>query len=271
MRRYRIKAPKTIYHITSRGNGGQGIFLDDPDRLRFMAQVGRIVRKMGWRCHAYCLMGNHYHLLIETDEENLSKGVQQLNGRYAQTFNVRYGRSGHLFQDRFDSNVVDTDEYFMIVASYIALNPVKARIAHHPGNWPWSSYRQTAQGEKETDFLEPAQLLLLFDDSIVKARTSYQEFIETCLVVLMDGRFAGKESALEGPVPTRPQLEDILKSSANRKDRNSLIAEAYFTHGYNFREIGNFLGMSISGIRKITMASSEKVQNKVQSERPLTK
>ncbi len=128
MRRHRIKAPQTIYHISSRGNGGQLIFADDRERLRFLDLVAAVIGKMGWLCHAYCLMSNHYHLLLETNEENLSPGLQQLNGRYAQIFNLRHGRNGHLFQERFDSSIVDTDEYFMVVASYIMLNPVKVAI-----------------------------------------------------------------------------------------------------------------------------------------------
>ena len=260
MRRYRIKAPRTIYHITSRGNGGQRIFHDDPDRLRFLAQLARIIHKMEWHCHSYCLMGNHYHLLMETGEDNLSEGVQWLNGRYAQTHNVRHGTGGHLFQDRFDSSIVDTDEYFMIVASYIVLNPVKAGLAVHPAVWQWSSYLETVEGKAEVDFLESKRLLSLFDDDARTARLSFKEFVESCMEVLLEDGTVSSRRDRQKPRPVRPELGEILGGqTGNRRDRNELILAAYLEHGYCLREIACFLEMSTAGICKIVNSFKEKV------------
>jgi putative transposase len=129
-----------IYHVTSRGNRRQAIFQDDYDRRRFLALRDRIVRRYGWRQHAFCLMTNHFHLLVETPQPNLSRAMQRLNSEYAGYFNDRFGLVGHLFQQRFASRVIETDEYFAEAMRYIAFNPVRAGLCSHPSEWPWSNF-----------------------------------------------------------------------------------------------------------------------------------
>jgi putative transposase len=136
----RIQIAGGTYHVTSRGNRRQAIYQDDDDRRQFLAFHDRVVRRYGWIVHAYCLMTNHFHLLVETPEPNLSAGMQRLKSEYAAYFNERFGHVGHLFQQRFGSSFIEGDEYFAEALRYIALNPVKAGLCDHPAAWPWSSF-----------------------------------------------------------------------------------------------------------------------------------
>jgi REP element-mobilizing transposase RayT len=136
----RIQVSGGIYHVTSRGNRRQSICHDDHDRRRFLATHDRVIRRCGWRLHAYCLMDNHFHLLVETPKPNLSSGMQRLKCDYAAYFNERHSLDGHLFQQRFDSRLIETEEYFAEALRYIALNPVRAGLCEHPSDWPWSSF-----------------------------------------------------------------------------------------------------------------------------------
>lgn len=139
----RLEFPGAIYHVTARGNAQNDTFLDDEDRQLFLACLGEIVTRLNWLCHAYCLMDNHYHLLIETPEGNLSRGMRQLNGVYTQRFNRRHKRVGHLFQGRFKAIVVERDSYLLELCRYVVLNPVRARMVKHIEHYPWSSYPAT--------------------------------------------------------------------------------------------------------------------------------
>ncbi len=127
-----------MYHVTARGNLRAAIFLDDSDRAIFVSLLARITTLLAWTCHAYCLMPNHYHLLVETKLPNLSRGMQRLNGLYAQGFNERHGRSGHLFQGRFWSSLIDDEDHFMGIALYVLHNPVRAGLCELATEWPWS-------------------------------------------------------------------------------------------------------------------------------------
>lgn len=139
----RLEFAGALYHLTSRGNARADIFADDGDRRLFLELLGREIFQLGWRCYAYCLMDNHYHLMIETPEPNLVAGMRRLNGVYTQAFNRRHGRVGHVFQGRYKCIVVDKDSYGLELSRYIVLNPVRARMVKRPENWPWSSYRAT--------------------------------------------------------------------------------------------------------------------------------
>ena len=128
----RIQFPGATYHVTSRGNAQQAIFLDDDDRHTFLSVLERVVSRFRIVVHAYCLMDNHFHLLVETPEANLSKAVRHLNGVYTQTFNRRRARVGHVLQGRFKAIVVDRDSYLLELCRYVVLNPVRARITRKP-------------------------------------------------------------------------------------------------------------------------------------------
>ena len=169
--------PGGIYHVTARGNRKQRIFLADDDRRFFLTLLDRIAARLRWICHAYCLMENHYHLLVETPGADLSTGLQLLNGRYAQTFNARYSLTGHLFQGRFHSVVVRTDEHLFELTRYLALNPVRAGLCARPEQWPWSSYRAVIGATPEPPFLKVDRLLEFFGAHPVVRRERLHRFV----------------------------------------------------------------------------------------------
>ena len=135
----RIEFPGALYHVTSRGNARGPIFLSDCDRFDFLCVLGEVVEQTGWQCHAYCLMPNHYHLLVQTPEANLSRGMRQLNGLYTQRLNRRHDRVGHLFQGRFKAILVERESQLLELARSVVLKPVRAAIATDPERYRWSS------------------------------------------------------------------------------------------------------------------------------------
>ena len=140
----RLAFPGAIYHVTSRGNARAAIYTDDADRMTFLALLTQVVHRYHWLCHAYCLMDNHYHLLIETPEGNVSQGMRQVNGLYTQDFNRRHGHVGHVFQGRYKAIIVERDSYLLVLCRYIVLNPVRAGMVRTAQEYRWSSYRATA-------------------------------------------------------------------------------------------------------------------------------
>jgi putative transposase len=138
--------PDAIHHVTARGVDQRAIFMDDADRHVFLRTLAAAAERFRWRRLAHCLMGNHYHLLLATPHSGLAAGMQHLNGVYAQEFNRRHRRSGHLFQDRYGSRLVHTDQHLLAAARYIAMNPVAAGLCATLGDWPWNG----AQGALAT-------------------------------------------------------------------------------------------------------------------------
>lgn len=131
----------------------EAIFEDDEDRRVFLSTLAEVVERFHWICHAYCLMTNHYHLVVETPDANLSKGMRQLNGVYTQASNRRHGRVGHLFQGRFKGILVDKEGYLLELTRYVVLNPVRAGMVAQPGQWSWSSYRAMVGEEASPEWL----------------------------------------------------------------------------------------------------------------------
>jgi putative transposase len=137
----RVLDPDVLYHVGSRAVEKRPIFDVFPgDRLQFLGLLDHVVRRYDWRCHAFCLMGNHFHLVLDTPKANLSDGMRYLKGEYAQWFNAVNNREGALFERRFWSEVLDTEAYLVEVCRYVALNPVRAGFCRAPEDWPWSSY-----------------------------------------------------------------------------------------------------------------------------------
>jgi putative transposase len=165
--------------VTSRGNRGHDIFVVDSDRLRFLALLESVCAKAEWTVHAYCLMPNHYHLVLELNGPALSGGLQRLNGVYAQTFNRLHRFVGHLFQGRFHSVLVETDPYLLELARYLPLNPVRARLCDDPVDWPWSSYRATLGISRPGPFLSVDRVLGLFAVDRLRARKAFRSFVAT--------------------------------------------------------------------------------------------
>jgi putative transposase len=150
--------PGVMHHVTARGNRKQLIYLNDEDRELYLLLLGQVVKRHRWLCLAYCLMDNHVHLLIETPEGGLGRGMQTLHGLYAETFNKRHGRSGHLFQGRYGAVRIESDEQLWVTARYIAMNPVEAGLCAEPGGWAWSSHAATVGACAAPAWLDVARL-----------------------------------------------------------------------------------------------------------------
>jgi REP element-mobilizing transposase RayT len=175
-RPHRLQIPGGLYHLTSRGNRRQRIFLDDHDRHQFLDLAGSVARRRGWLCSSYCLMPNHYHLLLETPEPDLSAGMQEINSRHAMWFNWRYELDGHLFQGRFKSVLVETETHLLELVRYVVLNPVRAGLCRRPEDWRWSSYAAAVSGTMSPPALAE-RVLSEFGSGFV-ARERLRRFVE---------------------------------------------------------------------------------------------
>lgn len=174
----RIQYPGALYHVMSRGNAYQDIYLNDLDRRVFLQNLEQCIASHNLICHAYCLMGNHYHLLLETPDGNLSAAMRDINGNYTQRFNARHKRIGHVLQGRYKVFVVEKNLYLLEVARYIVNNPVAAKLVEHPKDWKWSSYRATAGLIQIPQWLKSHFLLSLFSKQKIEAQKLYQRFVK---------------------------------------------------------------------------------------------
>lgn len=150
---------------------------DDADCQSFLDTLAKAVARRGWLCRAFCLMTNHFHLLVETPSPDLAVGMQFLNSAFAQTFNYRHGLRGHLFQGRYHAVLVEKESHLLEAARYVVLNPVRGGLCRTPEEWPWSSYRATAGTEKAPPFLAEDMVLAPFGTDPVTARKRYREFV----------------------------------------------------------------------------------------------
>lgn len=266
----RILAPELPCHVMARGNNRGRVFFDDDDRRRFLVILGRIFALHEWSCHAYCLMDNHYHLVVQAPGPTLPVGMREINRRYAQQFNRRHGRSGHVFQGRYRAVPVEDDAQFMQVCRYVALNPVRGGICRDPSEWPWSSYRGTA-GEVRDPLLSRSGILPLFSATTAEANAAYRRFVlaevDTPAVAggqrsdAIDGvaRRPASRPVLGGrgrdPRRLQPSLSDIFASEPNP------ISVAYEMHGYLLHEIATHLGCHRSTVsRRLTRESNGAVR-----------
>jgi REP element-mobilizing transposase RayT len=177
-RRLRTEFSGALWHITSRGVEKRNIFLDNRDRREFLSVLGRAVELNRWCLYAYVLMSNHYHLLLTTPEPTLSRGMQRLGSLYAEHFNRRYTRWGHLFGGRFKAHLVQSDNHLLTTARYVVLNPVRAGITATAAEWPWSSYAATAGLTRAPHWLAVDALLMRFHPTDRDTATSYyREFV----------------------------------------------------------------------------------------------
>jgi len=276
----RIEYPGAVYHITSRGNRRGGIFLDNEDREVFFSIFAEAARRFHVLCHAYCLMGNHYHLVVETMEGNLSSVMRHLNGVYTQVFNRLHGKCGHVFQGRYKAILIDKSSYLLEACRYVVLNPVRAKLCASPADWPWSSYRGTAGIGKKTEFLTTEWLLSQFDENRAISRGRYVDFVsDRCGgdlwrnlvsgIVLGDGDFAGRcmrlahgdwdasEIPVEQRYADRPELAAIL-DGAGLKWGNWRKAVDEF--GYTQKEVAVKTGMHYSYVSRVLKRERSKVK-----------
>ena len=164
--------------MTTTACGERMLYRDNVDRKIFETLLAEVVSKHSWACGSMCLMGTHYHLLLVTPEADLDAGMHSLNGRYAQTFNHRHGTRGHVFQSRYQARFIQTDGHLAEVTRYIAMNPVEAGLCRRPGDWPWSSYRETVTGHRRRAYLSPSVVLDIFARDRDLARARFQTFVE---------------------------------------------------------------------------------------------
>jgi REP element-mobilizing transposase RayT len=174
----RIEYPDAYYHVINRGNYQEKIYFNDRDKEKFLEYLEKAAERFSVIFHGYCLMSNHYHLLIQTPDSNLSMAMQWINVSYATYFNRKRDRHGHLFQGRFKAILIDADEYLKHLSRYIHLNPVRAKMVSSPADYPWSSYRAFIGKEKVPRYLETDWLLSTFGKTKKQARQSYMDFVE---------------------------------------------------------------------------------------------
>ena len=174
----RISFAGAVFHVTSRGNNREKIFLDDDDFQRYRTLLRKYRAKLDFKLYAYSLMPNHVHLLIETTKTaSISKIMHAINTSYAMYFNAKYDHVGHVWQGRFHSGIIDTENYLLEVMRYMDLNPVRGRISKRPKNYEWTSYRRYADGDAD-DLIDPHELYENLGKTDRKRRRVYREFVE---------------------------------------------------------------------------------------------
>lgn len=268
----RVQIRGATYHVMSRGNRKGVIFEDEADRRRFVALLGETVDRYRLLCHSYCLMGNHYHAVVEVSDSNLSGAMHWLNGVFAQYSNRRHQRTGHLLQGRFKSLLVGDDIYLRAANTYVVLNPVRAGLVADPSEWRWSSYRATAGMEDPPDWLDVSWIRWVFGGRTLRdAQQHFREFVsaapdpnslEETLVfgnqvlreavraeigaTLHQSRLAREYRAL-----ARPTLSELFPRQLPKTDRNARILRAHVVHGYRFAEIAACLFVHPNTIGRI--------------------
>ena len=270
----RLEYAGAIYHVTSRGDRREDIYDSDADRECFIKTLGDVCKRFNWVCHAYSLMSNHYHLLIETPDANLSKGMRQLNGVYTQAYNRANGRVGHVFQGRYKAIMVEKQGYLLELARYIVLNPVRASMVRSVSQWRWSSYRATTGQVLNPGWLNTDWLLASFSKRKSQAVKLYKAFVaegkgqpspwlqlrnqvylgSDDFVAQLNALIDGDKELSEIPSSQRravPKALSLYKENAS--SRNAAIVEAYLSGGYRLKEVGDYFGLhysTVSGIVK---------------------
>ena len=275
----RLEFEGALYHITSRGDRRENIYATDEDRQGFLSLLARVCETYNWTCHAYCLMSNHYHLLVETPDANLSIGMRQLNGVYTQDFNRRNHCCGHVFQGRYKSILVDKEGYLLELTRYIVLNPVRAGMVQRAQDWPWSSFPATIGLVKKPDWLQDDWLLSAFGKNKTDAIKHYMIFVIDGMdrasvwadlkhqIYLGDEHIINSVQSLidankdlsEIPSPqARPQAKKLHEYLSLENNRNQAIARAYNSGGYTLKEIASYFNLHYSTVSVIVKNSKSK-------------
>jgi putative transposase len=267
----RIEFAGALYHVTARGNAQTDIYADDSDRQQFLSLLQNTVERHDWYCHAYCLMDNHYHLLIETNSPSLSKGMKFINGTYTQYYNRQHQRVGHVFQGRFKAILVQKNTYLLELARYIALNPVRAHMVRSAKDWPWSSYRATAGYAASAACLTTDWVLGGFAKTKHVAQQRYRVFVQQGKgqpspwqklknqIYLGDDRFVGNMQSKLNPeqslkdIPKKQKQSSVkpLSYFAERyKERDQRLSQAYFSGHYTLEQVGEHFGVSYATVSR---------------------
>lgn len=272
----RIEFAGALYHLTARGNAREPIYQDDADREAFLMLYAEVAARFGWRTYAYCLMDNHYHLVAETSEPNLSRGMRQLNGVYTQRFNRRHQRAGHVFQGRFTGILVEREAHLLELARYVVLNPVRAGAVRRVQDWRWSSYRATAGLSPAPRWLETAWLLQQFAADLARARRRYRGFVGEGRnlppvweglrdqIYLGGEAFVGELKARRGdrgeagdegdeaevPRAQRSVVAPLADYAQGSASRNQAMARAYLSGGYTMKAIAAHFGVHYATVSR---------------------
>jgi len=268
----RLEFSGALYHVTSRGNEKKAIYLEESDFELFLSLLAEVCLRFNWVIHSYCLMTNHYHLVIETPDGNLSRGMRHLNGVYTQRFNSKHRRVGHLYQGRYKAILVDKKSYLLELCRYVVLNPVRAKMVKEPNEWLWSSYLVTIGELDGFDRLATDAILLKFGKQRSQAIERFQVFVLQGMgkdiwgdlkhqIYLGDRNFVAKQmkylKSYEGELSEVPlkqrrkpakTLAEYQKVSGNR---NNAIVKAYQSGGYTMEAIANYFGCHYSTVSRV--------------------
>jgi len=277
-RQARIEYKGALYHLTSRGNAQQDIFTTDEDRLEFINRLRQSRNRYNIIIYAYCLMDNHFHLLVETPEGNVSQFMRHLNSAYTQNFNLSNNRVGHLFQGRFKSILVQKDLYLLELARYIVLNPVRAGMVKAAKDWRWSSYRVTAGLAPPIDWLNSAWLLSQFSKQHQTAIIKYRKFVSEGKkqtkpwkkirnqillgsdkfvkdsIKQLESRTVDKEIPFTKIKP-REKAKPIAHYEQISETRNEAMFLSYQSGGYSMKEIADYFDVHYSTVSRAVTAS----------------
>ena len=271
----RLEFAGALYHVTSRGNERKAIYFDDTDFKLFLALLGKVCEQCNWVVHAYCLMTNHYHLLVETADANLGKGMRQLNGNFTQAINRKHKRVGHLFQGRYKAILVDKDTYLLELSRYIVLNPIRANMVQSVDNWPWSNWHSVMGLTASPSWLATDVLLGMFAKNRKAAREKYAAFVQQGKGVpvwdkLSNQIFLGNDDFVQthlAQLNEHDELSDIPKKQwrgaaqslaeyeQTADTRNQAIIAAYRSGGYTLKEIGSHFGLHYSRVSRLVAKS----------------
>jgi putative transposase len=274
----RLELAGALYHVTSRGDGREDIFLSDADRLAWLEILSQVCDRFNWVCHAYCQMTNHYHLVIETPDANLSKGMRQLNGVYTQRFNRSHQRVGHVFQGRFKAILVERDSYLLELARYVVLNPLRAKMVRRVEQWPWSSYPATCGQQTKPDWLQTDFILTQFSAQRARAIPRYVTFVHEgkglpsvwsqlqgqiylgskSFVEKMQKEIDKQPSLIEVPRAQRRALVRALADYAQAYQRDEAIAIAYLSGQHTMAAIADYFGVHYTTVSRLVKAYEEK-------------
>lgn len=263
-----------VYHVMCRGNGGQPIFADDLDRRMFLVTLGEVCNRCGWRVHAYVLMGNHYHLLLETPEPNLVVGMKWFQGTYTQRFNARHRRWGHLFQGRYKALPVNAEEegYWETVSSYIHLNPARARLFDLQkgdlSDFPWSSYPAYVRPGKRPAWLSVSRVLGARQwTDIAAGRKAYRAFMKKRVSEIHHAenpREADEDwkkirrGWFLGSDDFKDQLGELIDGQMEEKKRSSYSGEEVDQHDERMAETLFQAGLDVLGLQEKEVLEGKK-------------
>lgn len=294
----RIQYPEAFNHITSRGNERKAIFRNDRDRKKFLSYLETAHVRYGAIIHVYCLMDNHYHLLVETPRGNLSQILHHINGAYTTYFNVKRQRCGHLFQGRYRAILVERDAYCMELSRYIHMNPLRAGLVKNLAAYPWSSYPHYVGLKEKPPWLETGCILGYFGQEERQAQKRYRNYVHEAIGVKitnpLEGVFAstflGSEEFIDGvrqrtknikqedlrnipglrALVARPSLDEIRKRVGDVVESEDLHFRKfciYISHqfaGFSLREIGDFYNMKESAVSQTSRRFKELIMKETQ-------